>query len=127
MRSFSSLDPPKFQIKAFNLKLQSIIVDALAESSSTLVTTGSEVVRKFPIVCSKATVVWNFPVGGANIKPALAASMASLVPVVVGHHIGELGLVMVLHTFIINGLKHPSLVINTSSVVSSSKHLIQED
>ena len=77
------------------------MIDALAKSSFTLSAAWSEVLWEFPLICSKSTVGWNFPVGGTNIMPAFVTPVASLVLGVVGHHEGELVLVVVLDTFFI--------------------------
>ena len=78
-----------------------IIIDALAKSSSALGTAWSEVHWKLPLVCSKSTVGWNFPVGGTYFMSAFVTPVARLVLGVVGHHEGELVLVVVLDTFFI--------------------------
>ena len=104
-----------------------VIVDALAKSSLTLSTAWCEVIRELPQVCCKPTVCWNFPVGGTNIMSASGASVASLILVVIRHQVGELGLVMILGTFIINGLQCPSFIINVGLGICSSKHLVQHD
>ena len=102
-----------------------VIVDALAKSSLTLRTAWCEVIRELPQVCCKPTICWNFPVGGTNIMSAFGASVASLILVVIRHQVGELGLVMNLGTFIINGLQPLPLVVNIGLGISSTKHLVE--
>ena len=98
---------------AFKIKSTTIvIIDALAKCSSTLRTAWSKIVRKLPLICCKSTVSWNLPVVGTNIVAAFGASVTSLVLVVIRHHVGELGLVVILFTFIINVLQRPPLVVN---------------
>ena len=92
-----------------------------------MVTAWSEVLWELPLICCKSTISWNFPAVGTNIMSAFGASVASLVLVIVRHHVGKLGLVMILGTFIINGLERPPLVINIGLGVSSAKHLVEHD
>ena len=58
---------------------------------------------------------------------AFSASVTSLVLVVIRHHVGKLGLVIVFITFIINVLQRPPLVINIGLGVSSPKQLVEHD
>ena len=58
---------------------------------------------------------------------AFGASVTSLILVVIRHHVGELGLVIILFTFIVNGLQRPPLVINIGLGVSSTKQLVEHD
>ena len=79
------------------------------------------------MVCCKSTVAWNLPAVGTNIVSAFGASVTSLILVVIRHHVGELGLVIILFTFIVNGLQRPPLVINIGLGVSSTKQLVEHD
>ena len=90
-------------------------------------TAWSEVVWEFPLVSCKSTVAWNLPAVGTNIVSAFGASVTSLILVVIRHHVGELGLVIILFTFIVNGLQRPPLVINIGLGVSSTKQLVEHD
>ena len=92
-----------------------------------MVTAWSEVLWELPLICCKPTVYLNLPAVGTNIMSALVASMASLVLVVIRHHVGELGLVGILFTFIINVLQRPPLIVNVGHNVSSAKHLVEHD
>ena len=103
------------------------MIHALAKSSLAFSTAWPEVIWEMPQICCKSTIGRNLPAVGTNIVSAFGASVTSLVLVVIRHHVGELGLVMILCTFIINGFQSPSLIINIGLGICSTKHLIEHD
>ena len=104
-----------------------IIVDTGAKSSSTMVTAWPEVAWKLPSIHCKTAVVWNFGTSGADIVSTFGATMASLIPRIIRHPVGEFGLINILDTFFINVLEHLSFIINIVSIVCAIKHLIQHN
>ena len=103
------------------------MIHALAKSSLAFSTAWPEVIWEMPQICCKSTIGRNLPAVGTNIVSAFGASVTSLVLVVIRHHVGELGLVVILFTFIINVLQRPPLVVNIGLGVSSTKHLVEHD
>ena len=103
------------------------MIHALAKSSLAFSTAWPEVIWEMPQICCKSTIGRNLPAVGTYIVSAFVASMTSLVLVVIRHQVGELGLVVIFFTFIINGLQRMPLVINIGLGVSSTKHLVEHD